>query len=109
MVSNYSTAYCRALVAASPKDMLTDYGHPKFRTTLNSDELARMQREMETLQKELANHEDTYGQNFLNLVIVRGYLSKLLDNGRVVRFLSANHSDILDTFQQIVESTSLEG
>lgn len=109
MVANYSTAYCRALVAASPKDMITDYGQAKSKTTISSDELARMQREMETLQRELANHEDTYGQNFLNLVIVRGYLSKLLDNARVVRFLSSNHPDMLNAFQQIVDSTSLEG
>lgn len=68
-----------------------------------------MQWEMETLQRDLQAHKDTYGQNFLNLVIVRGYLSRLLDNGRVVRFLSNHHSDLLNAFQQVVESTSLEG
>lgn len=68
-----------------------------------------MQREMETLERDLHAHEDNYGTNFLNLVIVRGYLAKLLDNVRVVRFLSSNHPDMLDAFQQIVESTSLEG
>ena len=73
------------------------------------DDVARMEREMETLQRDLHAHEDSYGKNFLNLVVVRGYLSKLLDNGRVVRFLSNSHPDLLNGFQQIVESTSLEG
>lgn len=45
----------------------------------------------------------------MSLVIVRGYLAKLLDNARVVRFLSSNHPDMLNAFQQIVDSTSLEG
>jgi hypothetical protein len=109
MVANYGSAYCQALVAATPKEMMSDDEKSKPRVSLSAEDVARMQREMETLQRDLQNHEDTYGQNFLNLVIVRGYLSKLLDNGRVVRFLSTHHSDVLNAFQQVVESTSLEG
>lgn len=109
MVSNFSSVYCEALIAATPKDMLTDAAQVKKTPMLSADEIARMEREMETLQRDLHAHEDSYGKNFLNLVIVRGYLSKLLDNGRVVRFLSNSHPDLLNGFQQIVESTSLEG
>jgi hypothetical protein len=109
IVANYSSPYCQALVAATPKEQLVDTGPSKTCLTLGADDVARMQREMETLQRDLQAHEDTYGANFLNLVIVRGYLSKLLDNGRVVRFLSSSHPDLLNAFQQIVDSTSLEG
>jgi len=41
-------------------------------------------------------------------MLVRGYLSKLLDNGRVVCFLSNNRPDVMNMFQEIVKSTSLE-
>lgn len=109
MVNNFSSVYCEALIAATPRELLADSDQPKKTQMLNADEIARMEREMETLQRDLHAHEDSYGKNFLNLVIVRGYLSKLLDNGRVVRFLSNSHPDILNGFQQIVESTSLEG
>ena len=109
MVSNFSSVYCEALIAATPKELLADTGQAKRTQMLSAEELARMEREMETLQRDLHTHEDSYGKNFLNLVIVRGYLSKLLDNGRVVRFLSNSHPDLLNGFQQIVESTSLEG
>ncbi len=108
MVANYGSPYCQALVAATPKEMLTDE-RVKNRVVLSAENVARMQREMEALQRDMQNHEDTYGQNFLNLVIVRGYLAKLLENGKVVRFLSNRHPDVLNAFQQIVESTSLEG
>lgn len=54
----------------------------------------------------IAKIADILPQNSLDLVIVRSYLSKLLDNGRVVRFLSNNHPDMMDAFQQTVESTS---
>jgi len=109
MVGNFSSVYCEALIAATPKEMLAENYQVKKNPKLSAEDIARMEREMETLQRDMQAHEDSYGQNFLNLVIVRGYLSKLLDNGRVVRFLSNSHSDFLDAFQQIVESTSLEG
>ena len=42
-----------------------------------------------------------------NLVLVVGYLKKLLDNARVVRYLSQRCGDILTEFQKIVETKSL--
>lgn len=109
IVNNYGSGYCQALVAATPKEMMSDeQTTTKTKVFLGAEEVTRMQREMETLQRDLQAHEDTYGQNFLNLVIVRGYLSRLIDNGRVVRFLSSNYSDVMNAFQQVVESTSLE-
>lgn len=109
IVANYSSSYIQALVAATPKEQMVAVEPGKAMATLSPEEIARMQREMEALQRDLQAREDTYGTNFLNLVIVRGYLAKLLDNARVVRFLSSNHPDMLNAFQQIVDSTSLEG
>lgn len=43
----------------------------------------------------------------LNLVVVVGYLRRLLDNARVVRFPSQNHREILTEFQKLVETKSL--
>jgi hypothetical protein len=109
IVHNFSSVYCEALIAATPKTLLADNCKAKKNPKLSAEDIARMEREMETLQCDMQDYEETYGQNFLNLVVVRGYLSKLLDNGRVVRFFSNNYPDMLHAFQQIVESTSLEG
>jgi hypothetical protein len=109
MVRNFSSAYCEALVAGTPKTLLSSKYPARKHPKLSSEDIARMEREMESLQRDMQDYEETYGQNFLNLVVVRGYISKLLDNGHVVRFLSNNHPDVLNAFQQIVESTSLEG
>lgn len=108
MVHNFSSVYCEALIAATPKSLLAD-NQAKKNPRISPEDIARMEREMETLQRDLQAHEDNYGQNFLDLVVVRGYLSKLIDNGRVVRFLSNNYTDVMNAFLQIVESTSLEG
>ena len=43
------------------------------------------------------------------LTLARAYVKKLLDNARVLRFLSQKKPDLLKEFQQIVDATSLEG
>jgi hypothetical protein len=49
------------------------------------------------------------GRTCCNLVLARGYLTKLLDNEAVIRFLSQNNPDILREFSGIVQATSLDG
>ena len=50
--------------------------------------------------------EESHGRNVLNLVLVVGYLKKLLDNARVVRYLSQHSAEILAEFQVIVDAKS---
>jgi hypothetical protein len=37
----------------------------------------------------------------LNLTCAKGYIKRLLDNARVVRFLSGNYQDILAEFEKL--------
>ena len=66
-----------------------------------------MEREMDSLGRDLRLIEDSHGRNVLNLVLVVGYVKKLLDNARVVRYLSQNYAEILTEFQKITEAKSL--
>ena len=66
-----------------------------------------MEREMESLSQDFRLIEESHGRNVLNLVLVVGYLKKLLDNARVVRYLSQHHGEILAEFQKIVETKRL--
>ncbi len=63
---------------------------------------------METLGREFKVIEESHGKNVLNLVIVNGYLKKLLDNARIVRFLSQNYPEILTEFQKLIEARNLQ-
>jgi hypothetical protein len=107
-VSNYSTTYTKALIAATPKDMFVDNGQAKESTGIRPEDMKRMEKEMETLERDFKMIEETYGRNVLNLVLARGYLSKILDNARVVKFLSSRYGEILTELQKIVESLALE-
>ncbi len=43
----------------------------------------------------------------LNLTTARGYIKKLLENARVVRFLTANYGEILSEFESIAAVETL--
>ena len=67
-----------------------------------------LEREMETVQQDLKMVEARYGDDVLHLVIASGYLSKLLNNKDIRRYLSQHHPEILAEFMAIVSATSLD-
>lgn len=44
----------------------------------------------------------------LNLVLARGYLMRLLENGAVVRYLKQRQPDVLKKFEAIVKTVALD-
>ncbi len=105
---NYSEGYAKCLIAATPQDQLVGDDRPKEVRGLSPEDVSRMEHEMATLGREFKVIEESHGKNVLNLVIVNGYLKKLLDNARVVRFLSQNHPEILAEFQKLLEARNLQ-
>ncbi len=106
--ANFSVSYAKCLVAASPPEQMIDSDHPKEFRGLSPEDIVRMEHEVETLGQEFKLIEDSHGKNVLNLVLVGGYLRKILDNARVVRYLSQNHPEILAEFQKLVEAKNLQ-
>lgn len=66
-----------------------------------------MEQEMEALENDLKDVEESYGENMLNLTLARGYVKKLVDNAKVVRFLNTNYPDIFSEFEAIAAAESL--
>jgi hypothetical protein len=66
-----------------------------------------MEQELESLGREFRLVEESHGRSVLHLVIVVGYLRKLLDNARVVRHLGQHHPEILAEFRKLVETRGL--
>jgi len=105
--NNFTVPYAKALLAATPKDQLIDQHKQKKISGLSSEDLARMEKETELLEKDFMIIKESYGEDTLNLVLFTSYLSKILNNARIVRFLSKSDPDILSEFQKIIEATSL--
>jgi hypothetical protein len=105
---NYSIPYAKALFTATPPEMLLDPEKHKMVRGLSPEQIAKMEKEMEGLQRDLKVVEESHGNQVLNLVLARGYLTKLFANNRVARYLDQHHSDIFQELKAMSEGTSLE-
>jgi hypothetical protein len=104
----YTSSYAQAIYLATSEDQLVNPEKPKEADGVSAEDIAKMEREMEGLEKDFTLVTDNYSTNVLNLVFCKNYVGNLLDNARVVRFLSKNYAQLLNEFQKIVEATSLE-
>lgn len=105
----YTNSYSKVLLAATPRDQLTNPEKPKKIKGLTDEQMARMQNEMATVQREYLLIDESLGTDVLNLTLMRGYLTSLIGNAKVVRYLAQNHPEFLAYFQKISEMTSLGG
>jgi hypothetical protein len=105
---NYSVPYVKALFAATQPDMLVDPEKHKVVRGLTPEQIAKMETEMEGLQRDLKLVEESHGTQVLNLVLAGGFLAKLFGNARVTRYLGQHHAEILHQLQTVAEGSSLE-
>jgi hypothetical protein len=105
---NYSVPYVKALFASTHPDMLVDPEKHKLIEGLTPEQVAKMEKEMEGLQRDMKQIEESYGNQVLNLVLACGYLAKLFGNARIARYLGQHHTDIFRELQTISEGSSLE-
>jgi len=84
---NYSVPHVKALLAATHPGMLVHSEKNKVTEGLFPDQVARMEKEMEALQRDLKLVEERHGNEVFNLVLARGYLARLSANARIVRYL----------------------
>jgi hypothetical protein len=106
-VRNFSGGYAKCLVTGTADEQLATGDRPKEGRSFSPEDIARIEHETESLVREFKLVEESHGKNVLNLTIVVAYLRKLLDNARVVRYLSQNDPEILAEFQKLVETRSL--
>lgn len=101
-------SYIEAMLAATPAAMLVEGKKPAKLTGLSQEQMAKMEREMSNLQGQYKMVEQTYGQDVLNLVLAKGYLSKLLENKSITRYLKQRQPEVLSEFETIVQAVSLD-
>ena len=105
--NNYTAAYAKCLVLASSPDQLLEPSQQTAPGGMEEHDVARLQREITSMEHEFKLVQEEYGQNMLNLVVVVGYLRSLLDKAAVVRFLSQAEPAMLAEFQKIVDQADM--
>jgi ParB-like chromosome segregation protein Spo0J len=104
--ANYTTAYAEALHFATPRDQ--KLSPPAAPEGARPEDIAKLENEMRTLERDYLLIQENHGKNVVNLTLARGYLKKLFDNGKVVRWLAQRQAEVLGELQKVVDANSLE-
>ena len=104
--NNYSTSYAAAILAATPEVQLVNPSMPRRTKGITPEALGRMEDELANLQQAISSIQENYSQDHLHLTVIKGYLAKLVQNAKVVRYLEKRQPDLLSEFRKIVEMTS---
>ncbi|MPY73435.1 MAG: RepB plasmid partition [Alphaproteobacteria bacterium] len=107
--NNYTATFAKAILAATPEAQLVDPRKKKLRgeRAVTAEQIARLERELASLQSQVKSVEETYGIDNLHLTVAKGYIRKLLGNAQVVRWLSRHRQEYLTEFQSVAEIESL--
>jgi len=103
----YTVAYVRALVTNTQKEHLINPEKPKQEGGLKREDVARMENESGHVEQDYKIAKESYNMDVYNLTLARGYIRKLLDNARVVKYLASNHSDMLAELQTLAALEAL--
>ena len=105
--NNFFTGYAEALVLGTAKHQLANPDEPKKKAGMSAEDIARMESEMESLERDLKAATDNYRENMFTLTTAQTYIKNLLKNAKVVRYLNANHAEIYSEFETIAAAESV--
>jgi ParB-like chromosome segregation protein Spo0J len=105
--SNYTKAYAEALLVGTPADQLVGGQKAKEQHGISPEEIARMEREMEALERDYRLHQDQFGENSLHLNATQRYVKRLLENAKIKRFLGNRYPELLEEFEELASLEAL--
>jgi hypothetical protein len=85
----------------TPADQLLGGRKSKQVPGISEAEFARMEKEMETLERDYRLHQEQFGENALHLNATQRYVNRLLENAKVKRFLGNRYPEILEELQAV--------
>jgi len=107
MMNDFTKGYAEALFVGTPVDQLAHPERGKKVPNLSVEEVARMERELESLERDFKAIEATYGENMLNLTVIVGYVRKLLANPGIIKFLRSRHGDLCTELERVASSDTV--
>ena len=105
--NNYTRAYADALIVGTPAEQLVGGSKPKSPHGISEEEVARMEKEMEVLERDYRLHQDGFGENALHLNAAQRYVKRLLENAKIKRFLGNRYPELLEEIEELAALEAL--
>ena len=104
-----TVAHADALLKATPPEQRTDFKPTeKDNKKAPIEQIVMLEKEMSQVQTQYKDAEQNYGSDLLNLVVAKGYLTKLVGNEAVKSFIFRHEPEILEQFELVVNTVSME-
>ena len=104
-----TVAHAEALLKATPPQQRTDVKPTEHdKKTSPMEQIVKLEKEMSQVQTQYKDAEQNYGSDLLNLVVAKGYMTKLLSNEAVKSYIQRHEPDILEQFELVVNTVSME-
>jgi hypothetical protein len=104
-----TVAHADALLKATPPEQRTDFKPTERDKQLAPiEQIVKLEKEMNQVQVLYRDAEENYGSDLLNLVVAKGYLTKLLGNEAVKSYITRHEPEILEQFELVVNTVSME-
>jgi hypothetical protein len=111
MIANntITVAHAEALLKATPPEQRADVKPAeREKKTAPIEQIEKLQKEMDQVQESYTQAEENYCSDLLNLVVAKGYLTKLLANGGVKSYIGRHEPVILTHLDLVVNPVSME-
>lgn len=72
------------------------------------EQIVKLEKDMSKVQTQYKVAEQNYGSDLLNLVVAKGYITNLLSNEAVKIYILRHEPDILEQFELVVNTVSME-
>jgi ParB-like chromosome segregation protein Spo0J len=102
-----TVAHAEALLKATPPEQRSDLKPAERDKTSPIEQIVKLEKEMSQVQTLYKDAEQNYGSDLLNLVVAKGYLTKLLSNEAVNSYIQRHEPEILEQFELVVNTVSM--
>ena len=104
-----TVAHVEALLKATVPEQRADVPPPERDSkTAPMEQLVKLEKEMSQVEATYKEAENHYGSDLLNLVVAKGYLTKLLANAAVKSYIERKEPEILSHLELVANTVSME-
>ncbi|WP_233888039.1 plasmid partitioning protein RepB C-terminal domain-containing protein [Paraburkholderia flagellata] len=102
---NFTSAFATAILAATPHDQLSSAVHAEKSQSELAMQLAKLERELATLQANVAETDEQYGIEHLHLAVSAAYIATLLGNKSVAGYIESHHPEFARELSEITRDS----
>jgi hypothetical protein len=106
--NSYTYSFAKAFLQVTPDELLATLPSQKRMAPVPNSAKNLLEQEAQALVEDLRRAEESYAADMLDLATCCRYLSRLLSNERIRRYLSKHHTDTLTELDQLVAEVEKE-